>query len=260
MDKREAIRTARNVAKSATLSLGRQVVDIILPPQDPFKDGETEWSEIKFLDAPCCSLCGFPFDYDMGEGALCGACITKPPRYSSARAAMIYDDASRPLILSFKHGGKTQNLSRFAAQLRRAGRDFLPKADFIVPVPLHKSRRVKRRYNQSVLLARALEKITNATFDPDILRRVKATPSQGGQSAAGRRRNVQGAFAVEEASKPRLKDAHIILIDDVMTTGATVETCASLLLRTGAKRVDVLCLARVIRTDTVQKELPHGQS
>jgi ComF family protein len=256
MDKREVLSAARNVA----MRLGRQSVDIILPPQDPFKETESAWSGIKFLDAPWCAQCGLPFEYDMGEGALCGACVTNPPRYSTARAVMVYDDASRPLILSFKHGGKTQNLSRFAAQLRRVGREVLQKADFIIPVPLHKSRRIKRRYNQSVLLARALAKITDATFDPDILRRVKATPSQGGQSAAGRRRNVQGAFAVEDKAKTRLKDAHIILIDDVMTTGATVEACASRLFVTGAKRVDVLCLARVIRTEQPKKDAPHGQS
>ncbi len=256
MGKREVFSAARNVA----MRLARQTVDIILPPQDPFKLTESDWAEVKFLDAPCCVTCGFPFEYDMGEGALCGACLTKTPRYSSARSAMIYDEASRPLILSFKHGGKTQNLSKFATQLRRAGREFLPDANYIVPVPLHKGRRIKRRYNQAALLGRALAKITTAEFDPDILRRIRSTPSQGGQSAAGRRRNVQGAFAVEDKARPKLKDAHIVLIDDVMTTGATVESCASLLLRTGAKRVDVLCLSRVIKTDTPKKDMPHGQS
>lgn len=254
MGKREVFRAVRNVANS----VGRQALDIVLPPQDPFKDDESDWAEVSFLDAPCCNICGFPFEYDMGAGALCGACLTKPPRYNSARAAMIYDDASRPLILSFKHGGKTQNLAKFAAQLRRVGREFLPEADFIVPVPLHKSRRISRRYNQSALLGRALTKITTAEFDPDILRRSRATPTQGGQSAAGRRRNVQGAFRVEDKAKTRLKGANIVLIDDVMTTGATVEACASLLLRTGAKRVDVLCLARVIRTDISKKDVLNG--
>lgn len=256
MGKREVFSAARNVA----MRLGRQTVDIILPPQDPFKLTDSDWGEVKFLDAPCCATCGFPFDYHMGEGALCGACLTKTPRYNMARAAMIYDEASRPLILSFKHGGKTQNLSKFAAQLRRAGRGFLPNADYIIPVPLHKGRRIKRRYNQAALLGRALAKITTADFDPDILRRIRATPSQGGQSAAGRRRNVQGAFAVEDKAKARVKDSHIVLVDDVMTTGATVEACAGLLLRTGAKRVDVLCLARVIRTDQPKKDMPNGQS
>jgi ComF family protein len=173
---------------------------------------------------------------------------------------MIYDDASRPFILSFKHGGKTENLARFAAQLRRAGRGVLPEADYIIPVPLHTKRRVQRRYNQSALLARALAKITTVEFDPNLLRRVRHTLSQGGQSAKGRRRNVRGAFAVPDEAKPRLKGAQIVIVDDVMTTGATVEACASTLLRSGAKRVDILCLARVIRTDMTNKENIHGQS
>jgi len=235
--------------------------DIVLPPRDPFRDSdESDWAKVSFLDEPCCAQCGFPFEYDMGEGLQCAGCLARPPRYSSARSAMIYDDASRPFILSFKHGGKTDNLARFAAQLRRAGRGFLPEADYIIPVPLHNKRRVQRRYNQSALLARALAKMTSAEFDPDLLRRVRNTLSQGGQSAKGRRRNVQGAFAVPDDAKLRLKGAHIVIVDDVMTTGATVEACASILLRSGARRVDILCLARVVRTDVQNKENTHGQS
>lgn len=252
MDKREVFRAVRNAANWG--------LDIVLPPQDPFKDRDSEWAKVSFLDEPCCVTCGFPFEYDVGEGSLCAGCLTKPPRYNSARAAMIYDEASRPLILSFKHGGKTEHLSKFAAQLSRAGRRFLAEADYIVPVPLHKSRRIERRYNQSALLGRALAKISVAKFDPDILRRTRATPTQGGQSAAGRRRNVQGAFAVVDKAKPRIAGAHIVVLDDVMTTGATVEACASILLRSGAKRVDILCLARVIKTDMPKKDMLNGQS
>lgn len=257
MDKSEVLSTVRNAAKGVL----RQGLDIVLPPRDPFRDSdESEWAKISFLDEPCCAQCGFPFEYDMGEGMQCAGCLARPPRYSSARSAMIYDEASRPFILSFKHGGKTDNLARFAAQLSRAGRGFLKDADYIIPVPLHNKRRIQRRYNQSALLARALAKITIAEFDPDLLRRTRHTMSQGGQSAKGRRRNVRGAFAVPIESKPRIAGAHIVIIDDVMTTGATVEACASILLRSGAKRVDVLCIARVVRTDINQKENIYGQS
>lgn len=250
--------------KSEVLRVGRTVMsamlDVIMPPFDPSQSGENIWGDVKFLDEPCCACCGFPFDYAVGEGALCAPCLIKKPPYESARAAMVYDDASRPLILSFKHGGKTENLSRFAAQLSRVGREFLVDADYIVPVPLHSTRRIHRRYNQSVLLARSLSKMTNVSFDPDILYRQKATPSQGGKTAAGRRRNVLGAFNIREASKDRLCGKHIIVIDDVMTTGATVEACASILLRSGAKRVDVLCLARVIKENRLKQDKPYGQS
>lgn len=231
----------------------RFCLDIVLPPIDPFQEDEKKWKDICFLEAPCCAQCGFPFEYDVGEGVQCAACLVHPPRYSTARSAMVYDDASRPLVLAFKHGGKTDNLSKFAAQLRRVGRHSLADADYIIPVPLHTQRLIKRRYNQSALLARALAKITIVPFHSNLLHRVRATPSQGGQSAAGRKRNVQGAFSVPENGKAQIKGANIILVDDVMTTGATVEACASILLRSGAKRVDVLCLARVIRKD-VQTE------
>jgi len=248
MGKREVFRAVQYV----TRGVARAGLDIVLPPQDPFTKSDQDWEDIQYLDEPCCAVCGFPFEYAVGEGALCAGCLAKPPRFTSARAAFVYNDASRDLVLSFKHGGRTENLSRFAAQLRRAGRRFLPQADFIVPVPLHRSRRVKRRYNQSTLLGRALSHITNASFEPDSLRRIRATASQGGQSAAGRKRNVQGAFSVSEAAKERVSGANIVLIDDVMTTGATLDACASVLLRSGANRVDALCLARVIRDQKSQ--------
>ena len=240
-------------------------MDIILPPQDPFRLNKKAWEDIHYLDEPCCACCGFPFEYAVGDGALCAGCLASPRRFTSARAAFVYNDASRDIILSFKHGGRTENLTRFAAQLRRAGRGFLPEADFIMPVPLHRTRRIKRRYNQSTLLCRALARITKASFDPDSLSRIRATVSQGGQSAAGRKRNVQGAFVVRDAAKDRVKGANIVLIDDVMTTGATLEACASVLLRSGAKRVDALCLARVIREqrgplDPQDKDVLNGQS
>jgi ComF family protein len=251
MDKREALRRIRDVIRAG--------VDIILPPTDSFRQTEKAWQDVKYLDEPCCVQCGFPFEYSVGEGVQCAACLTRPPRYSQARSALVYDDASRPLILAFKHSGKTEHLSRFAAQLSRVGRSMMDGADMIIPVPLHNHRLITRRFNQSALLARRLSKISQVDFQPDILRRIKATPSQAGKSASGRRRNVRGAFQIAEAYKKEgrsqeVKGKHIILIDDVMTTGSTVEACASVLLKAGAKRVDVLCLARVIRADIHQTD------
>jgi len=159
------------------------VVDIILPPQslltgdirDAGSDGDI-WAHVKFLDEPCCNLCGFPFEFDQGCDVLCGRCIAKPPAYENARAAFQYDDNSRSMLLSFKHGGRTEGLNAFAAHMRRAGRRFLSQADYLVPVPLHFSRRVKRRYNQSVLLARALSRISPPNLAPDLLKRHRPTP------------------------------------------------------------------------------------
>ena len=237
-----------------------QIVDTGLPPQslvtgdlrDAGTDGDI-WSGLNFLDEPCCQHCGFPFEFDQGPDILCGRCVVKLPAYDMARAAFQYDDASRSMILGFKHGGRTEGLMTFAAHMRRAGRIFLPNADYLVPVPLHYSRRLKRRYNQSALLARTLSRISRPQFDPDSLMRRRATPPQGGKSAVGRRRNVQGAFTVREQYKSRIEGAHIILIDDVMTTGATLESCARTLKRAGAKRVDALALARVVKAAPIPK-------
>ncbi|MEP3888971.1 MAG: ComF family protein [Hellea sp.] len=232
----------------------RRAVDVILPPQSlmtgSLETGGIEgeiWANVKFLDEPCCHICGFPFEFDEGPLALCGRCSVKRPAYDMARAGFEYDDNSRSLVLGFKHGGRTEGLRMFAGQMRRAGRQCLPEADFIIPVPLYVSRRIKRRYNQSVLLARALSKISSPRFDPDILMRRRATPTQGGRSASARRRNVQGAFVVRDAAQQRLKGARIVLIDDVMTTGATLESCARTLKRAGASHVSALTLARVVK-------------
>ena len=236
------------------------IVDIVLPPQslvtgqigDAGADADI-WSNLNFLDEPCCKVCGFPFEYDEGGETLCGRCSIRLPAYDMARAPFQYDDASRSMILGFKHGGRTEGLGAFAAHMRRAGRRFLGEADYLLPVPLHFSRRVKRRYNQSSLLARALGRISRPEFDPDILIRRRSTPPQAGKTAAGRHRNVQGAFMIRETAQCRVKGAHIVLIDDVMTTGATLEACAKVLRRAGASRVDALTLARVVKAAAIPK-------
>lgn len=236
-------------------SAGEAVIDTILPPQellgldaDPI--ARRMWADVTFLDAPWCNACGFPFQYaalgeTTGAGELCGRCSVRRPAYDHARAAMAYDDGSRALVLSFKHGGRTEGLSSFALQMRRAGRDVLTGADLLVPVPLHPSRLIKRRYNQAALLARALAKITPTTFAPDILFRTRRTESQGGFNARARAENVRGAFSVRNGDK--IEGRHVILIDDVLTTGATLEACARILKRSGAARVDGICLARVAK-------------
>ena len=231
-----------------------RAIDIVLPPQSlvtgSLETGGIEgdiWAKVKFLDEPCCACCGFPFEFDEGDNALCGRCIVKQPDYDMARAGFEYDEVSRSLVLGFKHGGRTEGLHMFAGHMHRAGRKCLEGANYIVPVPLHTSRRIKRRYNQSVLLARALAKISAPIFDPDILIRHRATATQGGRSAAGRRRNVQGAFKVREVAIERIKESKIVLIDDVITTGATLESCARALKRAGAANVSALTLARVVK-------------
>ena len=216
-------------------STARLVVDTVLPPTDD----TARFSDLTFLDDPCCASCGYPFDHQtVGLAAYdlqCGSCLARRPAFATARSAFQYDDQSRPMILSFKHGGQTDRLESFAAQMQRAGRVALVEADFLLPVPLHRLRLIRRRYNQSALLARALSKRTHVPVCTTALLRTKRTPSQGGLSAVGRRRNVSGAFTV--ADPGTIKDKRLILIDDVMTTGATLNACARVLKRAGAARL-----------------------
>ena len=223
-------------------------LDIIFPPQPlwPTLKGPLS-ANLHFIDRPQCEACGFPFPYDMGAGVLCGNCTVRMPQFDRARAAFIYDVISRQPILSLKHGGQTQGLAIFAQQLKRAGRELFIGADRLMPVPLHPSRLRKRRFNQAALLARALSRLVKIPADANSLMRKKATSSQGGKTASARRRNMQGAFQVPTGKLSHVQGQNIILIDDVMTTGATVESCARTLKRAGAGRVDVLTLARVVK-------------
>jgi ComF family protein len=173
--------------------------------------------------------------------------LANPPAYGRARAVMRYDDNSRRLILAFKHADRLDMGPSLAAWSARAGAELLESADLIAPVPLHRFRLWRRRYNQAAVLAMALSNVAGRPVLIDLLRRVRSTPSQAGLSASQRRRNVQGAFAVRASRAAGLKAKRVLLIDDVMTTGATVESCARALLAAGAAQVDILTIARVVQ-------------
>jgi ComF family protein len=158
------------------------------------------------------------------------------------------NDTSRRLILAFKHADRTDSAPAWGDWLARAGAELLADADFLVPVPLHRRRLMSRRYNQAALMAQALGRKSGLPVLVDTLICTRSTPSQGKMSRTKRERNVAGAFAVRESRQPAVKDARIVLIDDVMTTGATLTACVRPLLRAGAGRVDALTLPRVIRT------------
>lgn len=161
---------------------------------------------------------------------------------------MRYDDASKRPILALKHADRLDLVPSFGRWLERSGRELLAGSDLIVPVPLHRWRLWMRRYNQSAELARALSRIGGVPVNSFVLSRARQTPSQGEMpSASARRRNVRGAFTVPERRKSAIEGRRILLIDDVMTTGATVNACAKALKRAGAANVYVLALARVVR-------------
>lgn len=208
----------------------------------------TCWTAIHFLDGAVCSQCGTPFEVDPGSPTLCAACLAKPPAYAAARAVMRYDDASKPPILALKHADRLDLAPTLSEWMARTGRAMLAEADLIVPVPLHWRRLWKRRYNQSAELARPLARKAGIVFAPEVLSRRRPTPSQGEMpSAKARRRNVLGAFRVPPRRKPDVAGKTVLVIDDVMTTGATAEACTRALMRAGAKKVYVLALARAVR-------------
>lgn len=243
-----------------------RLLDLVLPPRCLACGTEVGapgalcpgcWQGVRFIAPPHCARCGLPFDYDPTGGGTadlaCGACLARPPDFDRCRSVFAYDDASRSLVLGFKHGDRTDCAAAFAQWLARSGAALLAEPDVIIaPVPLHRWRLLKRRYNQSAMLALELGRLTGRTAVPDLLVRRRATPSQGGLTAKGRARNVRGAFAVNPRRAEKLRGARILLVDDVFTTGATAAECARTLRRGGARAVDVLTLSRVVRPVTLE--------
>lgn len=205
------------------------------------------FGRVTFLEDPVCDGCGAAFEHDGGAFAetRCAACTAQPYAFSRARAACVYDDASRQVILRLKHGDQQQFAPLFARWLERAAAPLLADGDAIVPVPLHRLRLLSRRFNQAAEIARPLARAANRQFLPDALIRPVRTDSQGGKSARGRRLNVKSAFAVTAAGAREVHGRRVLLVDDVLTTGATAEACAKALLAAGARAVDLAVVARV---------------
>ncbi len=205
------------------------------------------WSKIQFLDGPLCACCGIPFEVTVqGEAPLCASCLTRRPSFDQARAILRYDDFAKAPILALKHADRLDLVPEFALWLERAGREMIAASELIVPVPLHPLRLWRRRYNQAAELSRTLARRTGLKVDTMALIRSRPTPSQGTMpSARARRRNVLGAFRVPEPA--RVAGRNILLVDDVLTTGATAEAACRALLRAGAQKVRVVALARVAR-------------
>ena len=204
------------------------------------------FAKVDFIAPPICARLGVPLPYDAGEPSLSAAAIASPPVYDRARAVARYSETMRDLIQSFKYRDRQEGLALFARWLARAGAELLGDADLIVPVPLYRSRLWWRRFNQSALLAQGVSRLTGVPADCFVLKRVRRTASQVGLSAEQRKRNVAGAFKVEPARAAALKGKRVVVVDDVITTGATAEACARVLKRAKASRVDVLALARAV--------------
>ena len=202
------------------------------------------FAELSFITAPCCACCGLPFGFHLDEGALCGECIKDMPPFRLARAALQYDDRSRLQVLGLKFHDRTQFVPMMARLMKQAGAECFYGADALVPVPLHFRRLLRRGFNQSALLARALARDTGIRVHYRALVRRKYTPPQAGLTRAQRLDNVRGVFIAHPRAQVRGKV--LVLVDDVYTTGATVKACAKALLRAGAIEVRVLTLARKV--------------
>ncbi|WP_240035638.1 ComF family protein [Hwanghaeella grinnelliae] len=234
----------------------RAGLDLLLPPRCPETGAlisgapgvsADAWRNLHFLAGPCCECCGLPFDIDLPGGTLCAACEASAPRYDRARAVLAYDEFSKSLLLNLKHGDRTDIAPLLGGWLRRAGDGLIRNADIVAPVPMHRSRLFRRRFNQAGLLAAGMTQGTGHRPALDLLERIRATPTQGHLSRLARSRNVRGAFAVRAKYRGQLDGKRVLLVDDVFTTGATVEECARVLRRAGVKFVDVITVARVLR-------------
>ncbi|MGI6244838.1 MAG: ComF family protein [Pseudochelatococcus sp.] len=231
------------------------LLDFLYPPACPVclaataqHDGlcATCWSGLSLIERPYCERLGLPFDIDVGTPLLSPAALADPPAFQRARAAVRYDATARLLVHRLKYSDRAELARLMAGMMIRAGRDLLPDADLIVPVPLHTRRLWARRFNQSALLGMRLSAHTGLPCDTAALARRKPTRPQAGLSRAERATNLQGAFHVGEHRRMAVEGRRILLVDDVLTTGATANACARALLRAGARDVDVLVFARVV--------------
>ncbi|MBD0427877.1 ComF family protein [Aquisalinus flavus] len=242
----------------------RWLADLVMPPQclltgEPVgRHGDLApavWQQLHFIDAPLCSACGIPWEAQMTGHDLCAACVAGEDHPAAlifakgldrVRCALRYDDLSAQLALRLKYADRLDMAAGLSRLMVQAGRELLTGQALLVPVPLHRARLVSRRYNQAAILARAVSRSSGLGLCLDMLQRHRATPRQQGLSAKGRERNVRGAFRIAPTHAERARGAHIVLIDDVLTTGSTLKACARVLKRSGAARVDALVLARVV--------------
>jgi ComF family protein len=237
----------------AARALLRAMLDVALPPlcaacRDPVAGPglcPACWAKLSFITRPYCERLGIPFMYDPGPGTLSMQAIADPPAYNRARAAVRFEEISRTLVHALKYGDRLDLAPMIGRWMSNAGREILADAEALVPVPLHWRRQWARRFNQSAMLAAVISAASGVPIAASALKRVKATAQQVGLARSERAINVQGAFKVPEEGKAAVFGRRLVVVDDVLTSGATVDACARALNRAGAANVDVLVFARV---------------
>lgn len=240
----------------AVRAVATSLIDTILPRRCPVcsevvgsHDGFCArcWGQLQFITPPLCVQCGEPFEITGAKDSRCGACIANPPPWAQARAVWHYDDGSRPVIAALKYADRTELAALLGATMARVGAELFADPDcFIVPVPLHRWRLLSRTYNQAALLARRIACDTGRPLLVDALIRRRATPPQQGLNRAKRLTNVATAFAIRPNCITKINNKIIILVDDVLTTGATLAACTRTLYKAGAREVRILTIARVV--------------
>ncbi len=242
---------------------GRIIADFLLPPQclscrarvmEPATLCAGCWRNLAFVTEPCCDRRGVPFAFDPGDGIVSAAALAHPPAWDRARAAVRFDERSRRLVHDLKYRDRHEVAALMARLMAVAGQSLMAESACVVPVPLYRWRLWRRRYNQSALLARRLcrsdvpsHKVGggNLPFRPDLLERTRSTTAQVGLGYRQRQANVRNAFRVPDTMRGDIVGRTVLLVDDVITSGATANACAAALKKAGAARVNVLAFALV---------------
>ena len=242
------------------LAILNPLVDLVFPPRCPLCGDPLAaqgglciecWSKLAIPGEPSCARCQRPMGSDSAGGLTCAPCLAHPPRHDGIAAATLYTDASRDLVLAFKHGRRI-GLARLLGRLISAKLAGLEGEWLVVPVPLHRWRLWRRGFNQSALLGSEVARAGGRKMIPDALVRVKRTPTLGGLGRSARATALKGSIVAHPRRRAALRDAQVLLIDDVMTSGATTDACLAALHRAGAARVRIACFARVL-----DEALPH---
>lgn len=232
----------------------RMIIDLVMPPlcascrirvTDAASICPACWSTLSFIERPFCDKTATPFVIDPGPGVLSSEAHHRPPRWNRARAAVLYGGVAARLVHALKYSDRHEVAPLLARLMARAGADILSEADLLVPVPLHRWRLLSRGFNQAALLTERIGRLAGRPWAMDALLRRKDTPQQVGLTREARARNMAGAFAVPAARKSRISNRRIVLIDDVFTSGATLQAATRALKRAGAANVDILVFARV---------------
>lgn len=240
--------------KKVGRTTGRFLLDILIPPTCMSCDGDVMepgtlcpdcWQNLRFITEPYCAVLGTPFSFDLGTGIVSAQALASPPPFEKARAAVLYDEIARGLVARLKYEDRPDLAPVLAHWMANAADDLLLGNPVIVPVPLHRWRLLQRRYNQAALLGRLIARKFNLEFQPQALQRIRKTKQQVGLTRRERAENVRGAFRATSKGTMRMAGRPVILIDDVMTTGATLEAASKACLRAGASAVRVLTFALV---------------